>query len=253
MTVRSRRTIELGLLVAGALLLFIFVAALLHREILSRTALETFKAANPNQTTERSIPLSWTKEFRHDFSLWSGERVAAYKTSLSLHFDPPLAVLRISKINLEVPVLSGTDDLTLNRGVGLIRSTARPGDNGNIGIAGHRDGFFRGLKDIGPGDTIELESPGRIDVYRVAQIVIVRPDDVSVLQPTSFPQLTLVTCYPFYFIGSAPKRYIVLASLVAHDRSPSEKRRAPTDSAFLKPAVHDSNPQPQNSIKEITQ
>ena len=129
-------------------------------------------------------------------------------------FDPPLAVLRIPKVHLEVPVLDGTDDLTLNRGVGHIVGTVRPGEDGNIGIAGHRDGFFRALKDVGPGDTIELVTPKRVVRYAVDQIVLVRPEDVSVLQPRSRPSLTLVTCYPFYFVGSAPQRYIVQASVV---------------------------------------
>jgi sortase A len=89
----------------------------------------------------------------------------------------------------------------------------RPGEEGNIGIAGHRDGFFRVLKDVGQGDAIELQGPIRTDTYVVDRIVIVSTDDVSVLQRRSRPSLTLVTCYPFYFIGSAPRRYIIQASL----------------------------------------
>ena len=86
-----------------------------------------------------------------DLSLWDPERITAWRRSLSEPAPTPLAVLRIPKIRLEVPVLRGTDDLTLNRGVGHIDDTALPGTDGNSGIAGHRDGFFRGLKDIGPG------------------------------------------------------------------------------------------------------
>jgi sortase A len=97
--------------------------------------------------------------------------------------------------------------------VGHIGGTMRPGENGNIGIAGHRDGFFRVLKDVGPGDAIELATTSRTDTYVVDQIVLVSPNDVSVLQPRSISSLTLVTCYPFYFVGSAPQRYIVQASI----------------------------------------
>jgi sortase A len=153
-----------------------------------------------------------------DFSLWSEKRIEGYKMSLAQHLDPPLAVLRVDKIHLEVPVLDGTDDLILNRGVGHIVGTARLGTNGNVGIAGHRDGFFRGLKDIGIGDTMDLLMPSRTETYIVESIQIVDPKNVSVLQSTNVPSLTLVTCYPFYFIGSAPQRYIVHAALAKLDR-----------------------------------
>jgi sortase A len=133
-----------------------------------------------------------------------------------------LAVLRIPKLHLEVPVFDGTDDLTLNIGAGRIIGTARLGQIGNIGIAGHRDGFFRGLKDIGPGDTMELELPDRTEHYAVSTIEITDPDDVSVLRPTPNASLTLVTCYPFYFVGSAPQRYIVHASV--SESKPNERR-----------------------------
>jgi len=124
-----------------------------------------------------------------------------------------MALLRVRTIDLEVPVLDGIDDLTLNRGTGWIRGTTRPGESGNIGIAGHRDGFFRGLKDVKINDTMELVTGDRTDTYSVDQIRIVNPDDVSVLRPGTTPSLTLVTCYPFYFVGSAPQRYIVHASM----------------------------------------
>jgi sortase A len=110
-----------------------------------------------------------------------------------------------------VAVLGGTDDWTLNRAVGHIEGTAGPGAAGNSGIAGHRDGFFRGLKDVAVGDAIELETLGAVHHYRVTRTWIVEPDDVSVLDPTASPAVTLVTCYPFYFVGSAPQRFIVRA------------------------------------------
>ncbi|MGB5294297.1 MAG: class D sortase, partial [Thermoanaerobaculia bacterium] len=130
---------------------------------------------------------------------------------------PPLAIVRIPALDLQVPLLEGTDDLVLNRGVGRIAGTALPGELGNIGIAGHRDGFFRGLKDIGEGDTIELETLTATDVYRIDGITIVTPQDVHVLEHQAVPTLTLVTCYPFYFVGKAPKRYIVSATLIESD------------------------------------
>ena len=86
-----------------------------------------------------------------------------------------------------------------------------PGAQGNLGIAGHRDGFFRGLKDIAPGDTLELETTAGREFYVVDDIRIVGPEEVSVLAGTPNQTITLVTCYPFYFVGSAPQRYIVRA------------------------------------------
>jgi sortase A len=146
-----------------------------------------------------------------DLSLWSPGRVTAWRSALNQPTPPPIAVLRVPKIRLEVPVLPGTDDFTLNRAVGYIEGTAQPGTDGNSGIAGHRDGFFRGLKDVGPGDAIEIETLRGKEVYHVERVWIVDPDDVSVLDATPARSLTLVTCYPFYFVGSAPQRYIVRA------------------------------------------
>jgi sortase A len=126
----------------------------------------------------------------------------------------PVAVLRIAKVGLEVPVYSDLSELNLNRGAGWIGGTAAPNSGGNMAIAAHRDQYFRPLKDIQVGDTMELESLSGHGEYRVSRIVIVDPDDVTVLDDTAVPTITLVTCYPFYFIGNAPQRYIVQATAV---------------------------------------
>jgi sortase A len=148
-----------------------------------------------------------------DQSLWSPERIAAWRTAAKDPSPAPLAILRIPRIHLEVPVLEGTDEVVLNRAVGHIDETAPPGADGNSGIAGHRDGFFRGLKDIVPGDLIEVETLHGTGVYRIERTWIVAPEDVWVLDPTPTRSLTLVTCYPFYFVGPAPRRFIVRATL----------------------------------------
>ena len=122
-----------------------------------------------------------------------------------------------------MPVFDGTDDLILNRGAGRISGTAKPGQPGNIGIAAHRDGFFRGLKDIRVGDRIELRTQGDASLYAVDDIEIVQPTDVTVLRNRPSPSLTLVTCYPFYFVGDAPQRYIVHASIVDSDKTAASK------------------------------
>ena len=150
-----------------------------------------------------------------DFTLWSPGRIREYKQSLASRIDPPVAVLSIARIGILVPVLEGTDDLALNRGVGRIAGTAQPGESGNLGIAGHRDGFFRGLKDIRDGDLIQLRTLDHTYVYTVDDLRVVEPDDISVLKSREQPTLTLVTCYPFYFVGPAPHRFIVRASLTS--------------------------------------
>lgn len=212
-----RVTVERVLSVLGLALLALYLAARVHGGLLSRAAIESFKASQM-QSSPRQEPGSEQASFHVDFSLWSSQRIEAYKQSLARHFDQPLAVLRVAKIDLEVPVWDGTDDLTLNRGVGRIVGTARPGARGNIGIAGHRDGFFRGLKDLRMGDTIDLLTRDGTDSYVVDEIQIVNPDNVRVLRASTTPSVTLVTCYPFYFIGSAPRRYIVHASLADSDQ-----------------------------------
>jgi sortase A len=129
-----------------------------------------------------------------------------------------LAVLRIPGIELEVPVYHGTTEQSLRRGAGLVEGTALPGSAGNVGIAAHRDTHFRGLKDVAIGDVVELGTPDETRVYRITMLEVVGPGDVHVLDDTGEPTLTLVTCYPFYFVGNAPKRYIVQATVADGSR-----------------------------------
>ena len=133
----------------------------------------------------------------------------------------PLAELSIPRIGLSVVVLQGSDEHTLRQGVGHIESTPLPGESGNVGIAGHRDSFFRPLRNVQLGDDIVLETPAGNVHYKVSSYHIVSPSEVSVISPTSDPVLTLVTCYPFYFVGAAPDRFVVRATLVDDRRPPS--------------------------------
>src|SRR5262245_32486525 len=125
-----------------------------------------------------------------------------------------VARLDAPDVNLSTAVLEGSDDAVLNRGAGHIEDTALPGESGNIGIAGHRDTIFRPVRHLRAGQELILSTANRTYRYRINKTFIVNPDDVYVLSPTRQPTLTLVTCYPFDFIGHAPKRYIVQASLV---------------------------------------
>ena len=153
--------------------------------------------------------LTWSGKV--DMKLWSSFRVKAYKAALQQETPRTLAILRIDRLMLEVPVYDGTTDAVLDLAAGRIEDTALPGTPGNVGIAAHRDGFFRVLKDIKEGDTLVLDTPVATEHYRVEWIKITTPDDVSVIDPTPGPAVTLVGCYPFYHVGSAPKRFIVRA------------------------------------------
>lgn len=202
--------LERLLLVLGLLMLGIYTGVRIHGIVLSRAEVERFEGQKSVAGGKQAG--SGLVAETPDFSLWAEKRIKDYQESLAAHFSPATAILRIPKIHLEVPVLEGTDEVSLNRAVGLIPGTTRPGDNGNIGIAGHRDGFFRGLKDLTLGDTVEIETEEATSAYVIDRIIVVAPSDVSVLAPRPRPSVTLVTCYPFYFVGSAPQRYIVQAS-----------------------------------------
>jgi sortase A len=153
--------------------------------------------------------LTWSGNV--DMTLWSAIRVKTYKAALQQPTPPTLAILRIPRLKLEVPVYDGTTDAVLDLAAGRIEDTALPGTKGNVGIAAHRDGFFRVLKDIKEGDTLELDTPVAAEHYRVEWIRITTPEDVSVIDPTPSPAVTLVGCYPFYHVGAAPQRFIVRA------------------------------------------
>jgi sortase A len=210
------RLIEIALLALGSLLAGFFVAARLDRVVVSQQALKSFAAALPIPAPPAAAGSPETDSPAPDFSVWDQQRVRAYERAAGNRTGAPIAVLEIPKIGLTAPVLEGTDGLTLNHAVGRIAGTAWPGERGNIGLAAHRDGFFRGLKDIKIGDAIELRTRYGKDIYTVDHFQIVSPRDVNVLRPQPEPSLTLVTCYPFYYIGSAPKRFVVTAYLTQH-------------------------------------
>ena len=121
--------------------------------------------------------------------------------------------IEIPRVGVSAVVLEGVDTKALRRGVGHIPETARPGV-GNVGLAAHRDSFFRGLKDIRKNDIIRLQTLEGSFQYRVEWTEIVKPEDTEVLADNGTSELTLVTCYPFYYVGSAPKRFIVRAQQV---------------------------------------
>ncbi len=119
--------------------------------------------------------------------------------------------IAIPRLKLSAMVLHGVDNRTLRRAVGHIPGTAAPGQPGNVGLAAHRDTFFRALRNVRRNDLIRIESLDGVYQYQVDSIQIVAPDRVDVLEASSEPTLTLVTCYPFDFVGRAPERFIVRA------------------------------------------
>ena len=125
-----------------------------------------------------------------------------------------VGVLRIMRIGLSGVVVEGDDDGVLGRAIGHLPDTPLPWQGGNSALAAHRDAIFRPLKDVRSGDVLRLETAyGDLD-YRVRETLIVAPDELWVLDPTSAATLTLISCYPFDYIGPAPERFIVRAELM---------------------------------------
>ena len=219
---KALRILERGLLLLGLLLLVMFAFAHIHRFIMFRAEMAKFETRQLESTKEGAAGIEAIDGTSHnadlhqardsEYSPWGNQRTKLYQANLGKPVES-LSVLRITALDLEVPVLEGTDEVTLNRGVGRIAGTSLPGQGGNIGIAGHRDGFFRRLKDIRPGDAIELVTISGTDIFVVDRIRVTSPADVAVLRPRTKHSVTLVTCYPFYFVGPAPRRFIVQASL----------------------------------------
>jgi len=123
----------------------------------------------------------------HDKSLWNAKRITDYEDSLKVKAKTPLGIFTIEKLNIRVPIFNGTTEYYLNRGVSL--------------------------KDIQLGDDIEIQTTRGVESYEVSSITIIPKSDISILEPTTEKTLTIVTCYPFYFVGHAPKRYIVKATV----------------------------------------
>jgi sortase A len=156
----------------------------------------------------------------------------AHRAGRPVSAAPPrgtwLARLEAKSVGLSATVLEGSDEGTLARAAGHIEGTAIPGELGNVAIAGHRETAFRPLRRLQVGDYVTLTTAGRLLRYRVSETKIVRPEEVSVLDPVDRPVMTLVTCHPFEFIGRAPHRFIVRADLVMEESRSSSPRKPET-------------------------
>jgi LPXTG-site transpeptidase (sortase) family protein len=188
----------------GALLVFC-VLALASGELGRRADLAASERAPPDQR------------------MWSRTRLQEYAASLQLSVSPPVARLQIVSIGLLVPVYPDTRELHLNRGAGLIPGMATPGEGGNLGIAGHRDGYFRALKGLHLNDSVVLDANGHRFFYKVSSIDVVPRTQTALLADTADPTMTLVTCFPFYYVGDAPQRFVARAVL---ERTVANGRRA---------------------------
>jgi len=135
-------------------------------------------------------------------------------SSEGLHQMSPIGRLEIPRVHISAMVAEGTSPRVLSRAVGHAVGTALPGQKGNVTLAAHRDTFFRHLGDVRSGDIIELEEPGHEYRYQVRFTAVVGPQETWVLEPTGKETLTLLTCYPFHFVGPAPDRFVIRARRV---------------------------------------
>ena len=176
------------LFIAGALATAYVAVTLLHAKLYQKAADSTLENQSRTQEQSNAIPMPAVAS--------EGGVVGR---------------IEIPRLGISVAILEGTTSRTLRLGVGHIAQTSLPGQPGNIGIAGHRDTYFRALKDTRTNDMILIQTAIGVTHYKVDWIRIVAPGDTGVLAPSMESALTLVTCYPFYFIGASPKRYIVHA------------------------------------------
>lgn len=150
----------------------------------------------------RSIP---------DMQRWSDSAKARYVEAIVAEPAPTVGTLQIPRLGLQVPIYAAASELNLDRGAGVIDGMAYPHELGHIGIAGHRDGYFRALQDLELGDRIELETLYGEKVFEVDDLRVVESSEIAYLAETADQRLSIVTCYPFYFAGSAPQRFLARA------------------------------------------
>jgi len=195
---RALKAAQWTSILLGMLLTGVYALAAIDAEVVQHADLEAFTASLGEP----------------DRSLWSQIRVKEFAESKHADAGPVSGVLRIPSLKLTVPIYPDESDLHLNRGVGLVQGSGSPDQGGNAAIAGHRDGYFRVLKDIRKGEVIEIQTRRAVHRYRITSVDIVDKHDNRLLSDTEDPSITLVTCYPFYFVGAAPQRYLVRGTYI---------------------------------------
>ena len=198
----------------GVLLLgycgFVLLDASLYQTYQSRLFQQSLKSRAPSKSSAENLqasPLHAAEE--------EPNRAQTENHGIDGRGSSALGRIEINAIGLEAMIMEGTDAKTLRRAVGHISGTPLPGQQGNVAIAGHRDTFFRALRNIRKNDEITLTTLSGSYRYRVDSIKVVQPDDSAVLDNSDAEILTLVTCYPFYLVGPAPKRFVVRAHRVS--------------------------------------
>jgi sortase A len=191
----SNRWLEAGLILLG----FLAVGAVckIYDEAYA------VPSANPSRLGRAPGPTYSGGTPARDPAMRSAPALAAAKGALGR--------IDIPRLGISAIIAEGTDNGTLKRAVGHVPSTSQPGEAGNVGLAAHRDGLFRGLGGVRQNDLIRIVTPRGSFSYRVEYSVVVGPHRVDLLDSTAVPSLTLITCYPFHWIGHAPKRFVVRA------------------------------------------
>lgn len=218
------RWLEATLWTVGLVLLSHYAALRVSAEHDRRAGVETFQALRHIALSQPPANRLTVPSAHLDQSLWSQARVRAFRRT-TVH-EVPEGILRIPALGLVVPIYAGTSSAELDRGAGHVKGTAPLDSAGNAAIAGHRDGFFRSLGRIKIGQMLYIETLSGTRRYRAMQTQIVAPSDVAVLAPTAIPSITLITCYPFYFVGPAPERFIVRAELFPSRQRAADDRTA---------------------------
>jgi len=166
--------------------------------------------------SQKNLEAQW----EHQAAILNASTSSATFSQEKILPEQMLTRLLVPKIGVDSIVVEGASRKALSEGPGHMRETAEPGEAGNAVITGHRDTFFRHIYELNKGDQIQVKRNGHNFVYEVTSHKIVLPEDVSVIKPTNDPQLTLITCYPTYYIGPAPKRLVVFSKLVESDGQP---------------------------------
>ena len=221
------RSVEVVSYLFGLVFIVFFVSQLAQGEVQRRQDIAEFEqvvsasgyapgsisSSTSTSTSTVAIDLSTETLPAPDTNLWAPGRIADYEASMQMEIPQILGLLEVPSVGLKVPIYPSDSELNMDRGAGIIDGMAYPHEPGNIGIAGHRDGYFRVLKDVRVGDKLLLQTLSGPKQFTVDTRQIIEIDNLSVLQDTQNQTVTLVTCYPFYFVGHAPQRFIVTASL----------------------------------------
>lgn len=232
---RRARALEWLLWICALACLLPYVATWAARDYLGTVAAKHAAApadAPPRTRGDQAVGAKQIPTLLSDRTLWSSQRISAFE-KLNAAFSPDIvATLQVPSQASQIPVFAGVNETNMTLGAAHLLDSAPLDSEGNIALTAHRDGSFRMLKDIEPGEQLVLDHGDGRKVYEVMRSEIVSPDRVDVLDPTPVPTLTLITCHPFYFVGSAPNRFVLQAELRAsqHEEESSFAERSPDPS-----------------------